>query len=164
MLPWNQRPIEVANLFNPAYCGLLLRQAVGGYQLASGRGMDYAMAFVVLPVVLHKNTREALPNILATKLHVWMQRNHQVRIGFAERMQNMVQITKEALLFALQHGVLALNGEGALIAGPHALGDYSVPKSSEAAKCAKQAEFVGRWFADAGSPATFLSTWGIKMN
>lgn len=163
MLPWNQRPIEVANLFNPAFCGLLLRQAVGGYQQASERGMDYAMAFVVLPVVLHKDTRETLPN-LSTKLHVWMHRNHQVRIGFAERMQNMVQITKEALLFALQHGVLALNGEGALIPGPQALGNYPVPKASEAAKCAKQAEFVGRWFADAGSPATFFSTWGIKMN
>ena len=31
MLPWTQRPPE-AHLFNPAYCALLLRQAVEGYQ------------------------------------------------------------------------------------------------------------------------------------
>jgi hypothetical protein len=117
MLAWNQRPIEVANLFNPAFCALLLRQAVAGYQKISGHGMDYAMAFVVLPVVLHKATREALPYASTTKLHMWMQKHHEVRIGFTERMQNMVQITKEALLFALQRNALALDETGVLVVG-----------------------------------------------
>jgi hypothetical protein len=163
MLPWNQRPVEVANLFNPAFCALLLTKAVASYQKTASRGMDYSMAFVLLPVVLHKATRDAFPHSTSTKLQVWMQKHHHVRIGFAERMQNMVKITREALLFGLQHGVLALDETGALVIGNVKLGAYTVPKYSEATECAKGADFVGRWFADAGSIATFFTAWGIKI-
>ena len=113
MLPWSQRPVE-ANLFNPAYCALLLRHAVEGHHKTALRGLDYAAAFMVLPVVLHKATRELLPGTISTKLHFWAQRHHEVRIGFAKRMQDMVPVTKEALLFGMQHEVLKLNEKGAL--------------------------------------------------
>lgn len=163
MLPWSQRPIE-ANLFNPAFCALVLRHAVDTYQKRALRGMDFSMAFVVLPVVLHKATRERLPNIITTKMHVWAQRHHEVRIGFASRMQNMVPVTKEAVLFGVQHGALRFNEEGAIVLGTSTLVDYAVESESEAAKCLKRATFVGRWFADAGTTATFLAAWGVKID
>src|SRR5688572_8037778 len=112
MLPWNQRPIEVANLFNPAFCALLFNQTVAAYQHSTKRGMDFPLAFIVLPIVLHKTTREAL-STMATKLNVWMQRHHEVRIGFAERTQNLMPITKEGLMFALQQDALQLDEKGA---------------------------------------------------
>jgi hypothetical protein len=126
--------------------------------------MDYSMAFVVLPVVLHKATREMLPSIITTKMHVWAQRHHEVRIGFASRMQNMVPVTKEAVLFGVQHEALRFNEEGALVVGAGPLADYGIEPESEAAKCLKKAAFVGRWFADAGTTATFLAAWGVKIN
>jgi hypothetical protein len=125
--------------------------------------MDYALAFIVLPVVLHKNTRELLPADTRTKLHVWMQRHHEVRIGFAERVQNLVPITKEALLFGLQQQALHVDDRGTLIAGERQLSELPAPKSSEAAICLKKAAFLGRWFSEAGKPATLLSSWGIKI-
>jgi len=164
-VPWEQRPFEAANLFNPAFCALLVRRAVQAYQKDACRGMDYTMAFLVLPVVLHKDTRELLPITIASKLHVWIQRHHHVRVGFAERMQNMVPITKEALLFGLQHQVFEVNNVGALEVGQRRLKPYEneVEKKSEVAMCLKKAEFVGRWFADAGTTATILAAWGVKI-
>ncbi|MFD2718354.1 three component ABC system middle component [Hymenobacter monticola] len=163
MLPWSERPIE-ANLFNPAFCALVLRHAIDTYQKSTLRGMDYSMAFVVLPAVLHKATREMIPGIITTKLHVWAQRHHEVRIGFANRMQNMVPITKEAVLFGVQHGALRFNEDGALVLGQGRLNEYDIEPDSEAAFCLKKATFVGRWFADAGTTATLLAAWGVKIN
>jgi hypothetical protein len=163
LVPWFQRPIEVANLFNPAFCALLLHQAVGAHEEEAGRGMSYPVAFVVLPVVLHKATRELLPKTTATKLHGWLQTNEQVRVGFAERMQQMVQITREGLLFALQHEVLAVDNTGALVLGMRNLGKLSVAKNSETALCVKKAAFVGRWFASVPNGIAFLALWGVKL-
>jgi hypothetical protein len=164
-VPWGQRPFEVANLFNPAFCALLLRQTVHTYQKVSHQGMDYSMLFLVLPVVLHKVTRELLPPGVASKFHVWIQRHHHLRVGFAERMQNMVPITKEALLFGLQHKVLQVDEFGTLKVGPRRVKPYEkeVDAKSEAAACLKKSDFVGRWFADAGTTATILAAWGVKV-
>jgi hypothetical protein len=56
MSAWNDRPTEIANLLNPAFCALLLAQAVRGYQEETKVGLPYALAFLVLPLVLHKPT------------------------------------------------------------------------------------------------------------
>jgi hypothetical protein len=163
MLPWSERPIE-ANLFNPAFCALVLRHAIDPYQKTTRQGMDYSMVFVVLPVVLHKATREMIPGIITTRMHVWAQRHHEVRIGFADRMQNMVPITKEAILFGVQHGALRFDEQGALILGSGSLHEYDGGPDSDVASCLKKATFVGRWFADAGTTATLLAAWGVKID
>ena len=142
---------------------MLLRQAADGYQKTALRGLEYAAAFRMLPVVLHQATRDLLPGSIATKLHFWAQRHHEVRIGFAQRMQELVPITKEALLFGLQHEALQLNEAGALVVGPRRLPAYAVAPESEVAECGKKALFVGRWFADAGNPGTVLAAWDVTI-
>jgi uncharacterized ubiquitin-like protein YukD len=162
MRPWNQRPIEVANLFNPAFCSLLLKHTVDSYQRASNQGLDLSLTFIILPIVLHKPTRQALPGI-TTKLNVWMQRHHEVRIGFSERMSNMVPLIKEALIFSMHHELIRIDQAGHLIVGDAKLKKYEVSATSEAALCVKKADFIGRWFADAGNAATILTMWGVKI-
>ena len=142
---------------------MLLRQAVEGYQKTAGRGLEYVAAFRVLPVVLHQLTRAFLPGTITTKLHFWAQRHHEVRIGFAQRMQELVPITKEALLFGLQHDAIQLNEAGALVVGSRRLNAYDVAPESEVADCLKKALFVGRWFADAGNTGTVLAAWDVTI-
>lgn len=163
MMPWNRRPIE-ANLVNPAFCALVLRQSIEGYRQMASKGMDFSLAFLVLPVVLLKATRDILPTTIATKLHVWIQRHHEVRIGFAQHMQNLVPITKEALLFGMQHEAFKLDEQGALVVGLRALEPYEATPYSEVDDCLKKAFFMGRWFADAGSPASVVAAWDVKID
>jgi hypothetical protein len=63
----------------------------------------------------------------------------------------------------LQHKVLQV--DEALKVGSRRLRSYEkeVEAKSEVAKCLKKADFVGRWFADAGTTATILAAWGIKV-
>ncbi|GAB3639355.1 hypothetical protein GCM10027422_49460 [Hymenobacter arcticus] len=118
---------------------------------------------MALPTVLHKDIREQLPPTIATKLHAWLQTHEQVRVRMPSHVQQMAQLTREGLLFALGHEVLALNKQGALVVGARKLGALQVDKGSETAQCVKKAEFIGRWFASVANPIAMLALWGIKL-
>ena len=63
--------------FNPAYCGTLLAKTTEDFTKKSGRQFPFALAFLVLPVVLHRGTRSALPSSTVTSLLPWTQENRQ---------------------------------------------------------------------------------------
>ena len=88
MKPWAERPTELAYLFNPAYCGLLLREAIDGYNAEKPEGMFFPLAFLVLPVVLHRHTRELLPRGITTALQPWLQEHPQVHVTMVEQPGN----------------------------------------------------------------------------
>src|SRR5262249_40092974 len=116
MTPWACRPSEVANLLNPAYCGLLLREAMQGYESETPEGMPFALAFLILPVVLHEPTRLLLPGKTTTSLHAWLQERPNARIGFAERAREMVLHTREALLLLAARGAVRFSEGGTVLA------------------------------------------------
>ncbi len=106
MKTWAGRPTELAYNFNPAFCGWLLREAVEGYASVRAVGMPLPLTFLILPVVLHRPTRELVPGAVSTKLHVWLQEHSEVRINFAERTKELAPFTREALLFLGAEGSL----------------------------------------------------------
>jgi hypothetical protein len=94
MIAWEERPIEVANLLNPAFCALLLRGTVLEYAKTASAGMDFPLVFMVLPIVLHKATREALPKTTISKFHAWFQEHQALRIGFSTRVQQLAPFAR----------------------------------------------------------------------
>jgi hypothetical protein len=46
MKPWNQRPFEIRNLFNPAFCALILFRALAGYEEESAGGMPFSLTLL----------------------------------------------------------------------------------------------------------------------
>ena len=164
MQSWKERPVEYANLLNPAFCSILLHNAVKGYQLEKGRGMPYPLLFLVLPIVLHRSTREVLPKKIVTKLHIWLQERPEVRVGFGERSRDLVLYTKEAITFGMQTKILSIDKLGNLTIIKRNLKNISTvswSKDSETTICCKRAEFVGRWLAQAGEVSTIYTMWGI---
>ena len=159
---WPKRPIEIAHLLNPAFCSILLRESVIGCEQQAGTGMSYASSFLVLPVVLHKPTRDLLPRSIATKLHPWIQENQSVRIGFAERVRWTVPYTREALQYASSANLIDISDGGLLVSKKIKFKKLSWPKISEPSVCKTKARFVGRWFSLAGDTATLLAMWGVR--
>jgi len=162
MLNWEARAPEVAHLLNPAFCTLLLRDAARGYNRESRQTMPFALAFLVLALVLHKATRESLPTTTKTKLIVWLQDHQDVKINLAHRMNRLVPFTKEALLFGLQCGLLAIDELGHLLATRKRLRSAAWPENSEPELCRKKAFFVGQWLARVGDSTTVFAVWGIS--
>lgn len=162
MKPWGERPPEVAHLFNPAFCALLLREAARGFAEESPSGMPHPLLFLLLPIVLHKATRESLPVSIATKMHPWLQEHQEARIGFSHRCAAILPHTREAILFAVNAQMVALSQDGSIQAPRLRLKQLSWPADSESAICRKRAHFLGRWLALAGDVATIFAMWGVR--
>ena len=116
MVGWEQRPLELANLFNPAFCSILLHDSILAYQNENAQGMPYPVVFLILPIVLHKSTREKLPSKITTKMHVWVQNNPEVHIHFAEHTRYLIPYTKESLIFGMQANDILISDSGSVIA------------------------------------------------
>lgn len=164
MQSWEQRPLEYANLLNPVFCSIMLHNAIKGYKKEKKQGMPYSLLFLVLPLVLHNSTRNALPKKIVTKLHIWLQRHPEARVGFGDRTSNLVLYTKEALAFGMQIGIINICDDGKFtwVNGKlKPISAVSWSSDTEPAICCKKAEFIERWLAQAGEVSTIYTMWGI---
>jgi hypothetical protein len=164
MLTWSERAVEEANLFNPAFCATLLAEATDNFTKKANRQFPFALSFLVLPIVLHQGTREELPLSTITSLLPWIQNNRAQLVEFPVRVMRLREITRESILFAVQHGTLTLTEQGDLAIGPKRLSateKRTTLFTNEVRDCVARAGFIGRWFAAAGTTSTIFAAWGI---
>ena len=164
MQAWPRRVVEEANLFNPAFGAVLLAEAADEFTKKSRLPFPFALAFLVMPIVLHRGTRAALPGSTITSLLPWIQNNRETLVNFGPRVQTLKPITLESLLFGAQNETLNLTDSGGIAVGPRrqrATEKRTPLFTDEARECLDRAGFLGRWFATAGSPATIFSAWGV---
>lgn len=162
MKAWIDRPVELANLFNPAFCAVLLRETASGFSSASEHPIDFALIFLAMPLVLHTPTRVRLPGTVATKHHPWLEVNQDLRIGFSERVANLAPFVREGLLFGCNTRLLDIDTLGRVSAPRRRSPRRPWPAVGEVAECVRAAKFVGRWLAGAGDSATLFVLWGLK--
>src|SRR5690606_21215615 len=98
-LEWSERPSEEANNFNPAFCGELLCRCVGEYFKKAEQPMSVALAFVVLPLALHKGTRTHLPKMASTAFAGWIATHDNVVAELPLRMERLRPVVREAMIF-----------------------------------------------------------------
>lgn len=167
MPPWNERPCEIANLFNPAFIGVVLRKSIDGYTAETPAGMPFELLFLVPPICLHPATAMRLPRSpSATPLHVWLQRedNRDVLLAFSERASAIVPFVREALLFCCGRGIITIGDDGKLRPGNSKLRGITQYRtaSEEVKEAIRLAEITGRWFALAGTTATVFTLLGVQ--
>jgi hypothetical protein len=164
MRAWAARSSEERGLLNPSFCATILWHAATGHVQPSTAPLAFETAFLVLPMVLHRGTREALPKAVNTSLPVWLDQNPLSRPRIADRARLLVPFTKEALQFGGVHGLLRLDaGDVRPVADRKARIVISLKDcSDEVRQCAKRAEFLGRWFAITGSAATVMALIGVR--
>jgi hypothetical protein len=164
MLAWGERAVEEANLFNPAFCGVLIVKAVEDFGKKANRGFSFPLTFLVLPIVLHRGTREALPSSTITSLLPWLQDNRSRLVDFPERVRRLKAITQEAIMFSITQDVLAVAQDGNLQTGRKRVpmtGRSMESFTRETRECIDRARFLGRWLATAGTTATIMASWGV---
>jgi hypothetical protein len=160
MIVWERRPIEIASLLNPAFCGEVLRRCIEEYEKTASQPFPFPLLYLILPIVLHKKTRETIAS--QRQLHIWLQSHEDVKIGFADRTRQLLPITKEALLFLLQVNAVALDEQARLNIIHYQRHIPTSQKEGEISSCYRAAVVIGRWFARAGSVTTIYALWGIR--
>lgn len=163
---WKNRPIEEQRLLNPSFCSLLLWKAGIGHvgDSTQPQGISFEECFLVIPMVLHKETRDSLPRLSSSSLAVWMGQNPLAPSTIADRAKSLVPFTKEALRFGGAYGMLRFQGT---LVQPNPdwkrrISTVLSDSSDEVQACAKRAEFVGKWFAKTGNAETVMSLLGVR--
>jgi len=164
MSSWDDRPPEERALLNPGYCGILLWKASSEYAAEVGDDMPLDIAFLVLPLALHRAVRESLPRTVRTPLPVWLGEHPGSQARVSELVTTLVPFTREALLFGGSNKMLSVSsqGVGAIGLAAHqvrvALGDATEDMLASASRAA----FVGKWLARSGSGATVMALFGLR--
>lgn len=161
MLTWEDRPVEMANLLNPAFCGEVLRRCIGAYEIQAAQPFPYPLIYLVLPIILPGKTRSHI-SPYQRRLHAWLHANPEVKVGFADRARSLVPVTREALAFLLLANAVEVDDQGSLSNARHTRRSLSVRIEGDVADCYDKAAIVGRWFARAGTTATIYAMWGVK--
>jgi hypothetical protein len=164
MSNWKNRPQEEANLLNPAFCCAIVSSSIISFKDKDGAGMPLPLVHLLLPILLHKKTREALPPNTRTTLAAWTQENTDLRISFPFRVKSLKNYTQEAILFGIEQEWLKFQE------------DYSIDTTKdnrqtekllrklkgEPRDCILRSRFLGKWFAKSGSTQTIMALWGVK--
>lgn len=168
MKKWEERSIEIATLLNPAFCGYLLSLGIKGYTEQAQENAPYVFPFIMLPLVLHKPTREKLPKKVGRKTFLtWIDEQEIidiVKIDFAERAKNLVPYVKEALLFAIKHNIIELTNAGMLISKNENINTRRyINKTEEIEECIEISEKCGKLIAKAGNFNMVMISLGVTV-
>jgi hypothetical protein len=161
LIPWERRPIEVAALLNPAFGGEILRRCFSAYEDEASEPMSFPLAFLILPIVLHSNTRELIRSS-RVQLHAWLQQNPSVRVGFAERARQLAPVTRESITFLLIHNGLSIDEFGRVGVLRSYRRTRTTQDRAEVADYYSKAVILGRWFARVRSSSTIFALWGVR--
>jgi hypothetical protein len=153
---------EVA-LFNPAFLARILREAAGDYEKESSEDIPLPLTFLLVPLVLHKATRDDLPTLASSQMQTWIREHPRHLAQLGTRVIGMRSFVGLAIRFGLHHGVLTSEdgriGAGSVKRRPRG---YNEDESVEVLMCMRAARFVGRWFGRQPDAATLLAIWGLR--
>ncbi|KVM47328.1 hypothetical protein WJ58_27360 [Burkholderia ubonensis] len=161
MKRWDQRPFEIRNLFNPAFCGLILFRAMQGYEEEDVRGMPFSLSLLVLPLCLHKDSRELIAGSPRSYLLKTTEENPQVQVGFADRVTAMLPYVFEGFGLLMERGCISVEPNGRLQTVPDKV-RKTVTGTDETKSCQRVARIVGKEFARIADRVTVYTTFGIR--
>lgn len=162
MLPWEKRPFEIANLLNPAFCSVLMYSTVNDFEKECKRGMPFVLTLLILPLVLHRPTRETLPQTARTQFQQWVkEQSEEFSLLFAVRTRQLLPYSKEAITFGMQRHILEVDDSENVVCGKNTMNITRVTELSTAILI-ENSRLIGRWFAKAEHEAIIFKTLGIR--
>lgn len=167
MIPWENRSHEERHLLNPAFCSIIIWHACRGAenQAATNRKqLSFIEAFLVLPIILHKASRESLPSTVRTSLPVWINTQPEIIATLPQRAQSLTLHTKEAVTFGSSLNLLEIIDDELVADSSLTAEIRKTLKSStpEVKECMKKAEFLGKWFTHTGPAKTIYTLLGVR--
>lgn len=157
---WLERSPTTAAMLNPALLAVVAATAAEEFTRRSGHPLPYAYPYLVAPLVLHRDTREALPRRIDSHLATWLLRNPVLAAGFPERAKSLAPAVTEGLRFGLANDTLTLTDDGDLTG---AIADTARPaRVGDIAIIVARSGFVGRWLSKIDRPATAFALFGVR--
>lgn len=155
---------EEINLYNPAYVGVILYQAIREYQSKNRSGFHCGLTYIVAPMSISPRYSKILPATVATPIASWVAEHEGELIGFASVVSAYAEIVNSAIAFLLEHEAVLLDEEGR-----YCLTDIAFPqkpsyviKNAKFKNCFLAAGLLGRWFSEASTVESVYAQLGIR--
>ena len=156
------RSIETRNLLNPAFCGLIYASIVTGYNLKSRSSIPYYLPYILMPIILHKESRLKIPDTSATKFHSWLQNSEEIKIGLAERAVNLKPFVSEAVMFLHGQGHIKSDSEFGISVVKQSSINTMLKNSPMISDYIKKAKTIGAMCGKNNSALTIMALLGVQ--
>lgn len=160
MKPWNQRPREIRNLFNPAFCGLVLARGIEGFSETT-RSMPFSLTLLILPLCLHKRTRDQIKEAKQSYFTKILQEHPEIRVDLAQRARSLLPYTMEAFAYLMACEAIDVDDSGC-IAVRNNMVRKSITGTQDTKDCQTVARSLGRKLALIKDRVTIYTTLGIR--
>ena len=161
MKRWDQRPFEIRNLFNPAFCGLILFRALQGYEEENPDGLPFSLSLLVLPLCLQKDSRKVIADSPRSYLLKTVEKNPQLLVGFADRASDLMPFALEAFGLLMERECFVVSQDGRLKTVPGRV-RKAVTGTDESVSCQRVARIIGKEFARIADRVTIYTTFGVR--
>lgn len=160
MKHWTERAPEIANLLNPAFCASIIYSVIFEYQESKKQPMPFVLSYLILPIILHKKTRERIDS--KTNMVIWIQKYSDVLIDFPQRARSLVVFTNESIEYLLQGKIICLDNFGLNIIKKLSKSYMKKTAGKEVLECYNKSKHLGRWFARMNTEENIYAAWGVK--
>ena len=161
MRPWQERPFETRNLFNPAFCGLVLLRGIRAYEVEDSEGMPFSLTLLILPLVLHSETRAIFSASPRTHFIKVVEGHPEMLVGLAHRTRILLPFTLEGLGFAMHLGCFTTTPSGRLRTIAKTVRGR-IDGTDDAVDCQKTAATLGKHFARVRDRVTLYTSLGLR--
>ncbi|WP_305825166.1 three component ABC system middle component [Massilia brevitalea] len=161
MIDWSTRPFEERNLFNPAFCALILAAAIREYERVAVKPMPYSLTLLVLPLCLHQSTRDQILGSKRVSVLRIVALQPDLLVDFAERARSLVQYTTEAFALLASKGCITVSDDGGIHLIPRRVSSQAL-STDDAEMCRNAATVLGRDFAQINDRVTIYTSLSIR--
>lgn len=161
MNTWQNRPIEVRNLFNPAFSALNIYNAVKEYEKVSGEGMPFSLSLLILPLCFHEPTSSYLLSNNRTYFLKNVTNNPLILSGLDLRIRDLNLYTIEAINFLLYIDAISIANNGKLKTHKVKLKNLKLMSQLSLDKI-KVASYLGKQLAKIHDRSTIYISLGIR--
>ena len=161
MKPWLSRPREIRNLFNPAFCSVILMRGIEGFEAEAKRPMPFSLILLILPLCLHKKTRMLLKVNNKSYLAKIIENYPEILVGLAMRTKGLYPYALEALGFLFALEAIEIFEDGSI--GTKANGiKKTIQGSDETRDCQMVARSLGKKYAIINDRITIYTSLGVR--
>lgn len=161
MIDWSVRPFEERNLFNPAFCALILAAAIREYERVAGKPMPYSLTLLVLPLCLHQPARNQILGSKRISVLRIVALQPDLLINFAERARSLVQYATESFALLASKGCIEVSDDGGIHLLPRKVAPQAL-STGDAEMCRNAATVLGRDFAQINDRVTIYTSLSIR--
>jgi len=139
---------DVFSLLNPSFCSIIVYDFIKNYESEKSKGCFLPLVYTVLPIVMSSDINKTLNRkTISYGLNTWLGDNPEVLIDIDKKITSSKKITEEAVVFALNSGILGIDNNGKITTNKD-IPKNKLNKNVELKKYIKYSRLLGSWYRE----------------